>query len=365
MTSILKPKRVAAAATVAASEYRFPGRSERAVGSNGEVNAYSKRDLLMNALEFQRAASNGEVATDGTLITRERMLASRRDRREMLAAAAHNDQVHRQLGEAIAREIYMTTNRKGIARQFLNPIELKQGDIPRFPVRSKNVRAVVLTGPSRVETQVVTDKWLTPQEVQIGARPFVPQNELNQSNSDVLEEKAVEALEAVMVGEDRRYYNMVRASIGTDNNQSLITGTLSPQSLMAVRQNVAQWGLKPVFCWMASDLFVDVVGDASFIQAIDPVARHELLLTGHLGVIYGMTIISEGYRHPEHKVLSEGEFVIVSEPATHGAYSDRGGVDSRPIDTISENVVGRGWLMTESWASAIANTRSVAVGLRV
>ena len=40
-------------------------------------------------------------------------------------------------------------------------------------------------------------------------------------------------------------------------------------------------------------------------------------MTGELGVLYGMTLISEDYRHPEHKVFSQGEFAIYSDPAFH------------------------------------------------
>ena len=116
---------------------------------------------------------------------------------------------------------------------------------------------------------------------------------------------------------------------------------------------------------MASDLFVDIVGDASFIQAIEPVARHELVMTGELATLYGMSLISEAYRHPEHKTLDQGEFVIVSDQAFHGAYSDRGGVDSQPIDGTTERMIGRGWLFSESISLAVANTRSVSFGVRI
>ena len=347
---------------VVASDYRISSgmgqKRERAVGLNGEVNASSKADVIRNAHALMQASANNEVSTE------EKMIRSSTNK-ELVTAAFRDGEAHRVLGERMADEIYMTANRKGFARRFLNRMELKQGDIPRFPVRKKNVTAFLTTGPSKVETEVVTDKWLLPAEVEIRARPFVPQVEINQSPSDVLEEKYVEALEAVMVGEDRYWYNLSKMTIGVDNNFSLISGTLNPLSLMSVRQQVAQWGMKAAYCLMASDLFIDIVGDATFIQAIEPVARHELVMTGQMGVLYGMTLISEAYRHPEHKVLSVGEFAVVSDPLTHGAYSDRGGVDSVPIDGVTEKIAGRGWLLSESVAFAVANSRSIAWARRV
>lgn len=346
---------------VVASDFRLSGSNERAVGNNGEVNASSKKDLLARSIQLMQASSLGQVVTDTDAQSRQKVTATNK---ELIQAAFDSPQAHRILGEKMAEQLYMTSNRKGYMRRLCNRIELKQGDIPRFPVRKKNVTSMMATGQVSIHTQIALDKWLMPPELIIGTRLFVPQIEINQSSSDVLEEKYIEGLEATMVTEDRMHYNLCKATIGIDNNLSAISGTLSPLSFMNVRQNVQKWGLKPMYCVMASDLFVDIVGDASFIQAIEPVARHELVMTGELGVLYGMTLISEDYRHPEHKVLTQGEFMIVSDPSFHGAYSDRGGIDSQPIDTINERMVGRGWLMHESIAMAVANTRSVAFGIR-
>lgn len=352
----------ASRAPTVATDFRFKGSAERVVAGNGEINANSKKELLQNSLRLQQAHANREVSTVQEMQSRE---DAKKANRILLEAAFENATAQRVLGERIADEIYMTANRKGYSRRFLNKIELKKGDIPRFPVRKKNATAMWLSGPTRIETEILTDKWLMPPELQLAARVFVPQNEINQSNTDVLEEKYIEALEAIMVTEDRLWYNLVKEAMGLDNETQIISGTLSPLTLMNVRQQVAQWGLKAAYCLMASDLFVDIVGDASFIQAIEPVARHELVMTGELAVLYGMTLISEAYRHPEHKVLGQGEFVVVSDPSTHGAYSDRGGIDSAPIDGVSERVLGRGWLLSESYAAALGNTRSVVCATRL
>lgn len=347
---------------VVASDYRFQGSSERVVGHNGEVNAYDKRDLLIQNNRLMESAARGDVTTATQAAER---AAIAQTNKELLQAAFDNKEAHRVIGERMAEEIYMTANRKGFARRFMNRIDLKQGEIPRFPVRKKNATAMWVSGPTRVETEVLTDKWYTPPELQIVARVFVPQNEINQSNSDVLEEKYVEALEGVMVTEDRLWYNLAKQTIGVDNNQTVIAGSLTSMAFMSVRQQVARWGLKAVYCLMASDLFQDIVGNSDFQNAIEPVARHELVMTGELAVLYGMTLISEAYRHPEHKVLSQGEFLCVSDPLMHGAFSDRGGVDSAPIDGVSEKIIGRGWLISESMAMSIANTRSVSYAQRV
>lgn len=346
---------------VVAQDFRLQAGGERMVGHNGEVNASSKLDLLQQAGRLMAAASEGQVMTEAEALKREQ---AKKVNRGLIQAAMRNPEAHRVVGEKLADNIYMTANRKGIMRRFLNKIDLKQGEIPRFPVRKKNVSAVILTSPTRMETQIVTDRWLTPPEMQLGTRLYVPQNEINQSNTDILEEKFVEGLEAVMVTEDRLYYNTLQQTVGIDNERQIVSGSLTPLALMSARQQVTRWGLKAMFCWMASDLFTDMVSDSSFVTAVDPVARHELVMTGQIATMFGMTLISEAYRHPEHKVLNEGEFFVLSDPGMHGAYSDRGGVDSQPIDSSVERVIGKGWLITESMSMAVANARSVVAGLR-
>lgn len=334
------------------------GGTERLVAGNGEINASNKRDLFQQQQRLMAAAASGQVATEDQF----KMTAARK---QLLAAVFNDKEAHRLVGERMADELYITSNRKGYARRVLARHEINQGEIPRFPVRQKNLRAVIATGPTKTETQIVRDKWLMPPEVQVWSRPFIPQNELNQSVTDVLNEKYIEALEGIMVVEDRMWYNMAKQTIGLANPLSVIMNSLTPKTLMEVNINIQRWGLQTGYMIMAVDLIKDIIGDELFIQAIDPVARHELVVTGQIGGLYGMPIISEQYRHDPHRVLEQGEFIIVSDALFHGAYSDRGPVVASPIDSTTDNVIGRGWMMHETISMAIANDRSVAFGKRI
>jgi hypothetical protein len=340
-------------APVLATELKLSGSNELAVGRNGELNASNKRDLLNQQQKFLQAASEGRML----------QIDSKTDR-ELVQAAFNDKESHRVLGEKISDALYITANRQGFMRKYLSRVDVQQGSIPRFPMRTKNVTSVWSTSPTKVASQITRDKWFTPPEFQVVARPFIPQNELNQSSGDVLQEKYIEAVEATMVAEDRMWYNQVNSLVGVDNNLTLVSGQLTPFTLMTVVTNVTRWGLKGAHLLMAADLWQDVVGNADFFNAIDPVARHELLLTGELGTMYGMTVTSDAYRHPEHKVIGQGEFYVISDAINHGAYSDRGGLLSTPIDISTEQIPGRGFVVHESLAVSVANSRSVAKGIR-
>ncbi len=338
---------------VLATELKLAGSNELAVGRNGELNASSKRDLFSQQQKFLEAASSGKMLAIDTATSR-----------DLVVAAFNDKEAHRVLGEKISDALYITANRQGFMRKYLTKIDVQQGSIPRFPLRTKNVTAVWSTSPTKVESQITRDKWYTPPEMNVVARPFIPQIELNQSSGDVLQEKYIEAVEATMVAEDRLWYNQVNAVVGLDNNLTLISGQLTPYSLMTVATNVTRWGLKGAHVLLASDLWQDIIGNTDFYSAIDPVARHELLLTGELGTMYGMTVTSDAYRHPEHKVLGQGEFFVISDALNHGAYSDRGGLQSVPTDIAIEKIPGRGFVVHEALAISVSNSRSVAKGVR-
>jgi hypothetical protein len=346
---------------VVASDLRFGGSSERAIGYNGELNGSSKKDLLQQQLKLLAATSSGQVITEADAQERQRQT---RLHAQLVQAAFNDDVAHRELGEVVAQNLYQAMNRKGFARKFMTRQDLQQGGLPRVYLRKKDVTAVWSTSPTRLYSSIVRDKVFTPPEFQIETRPFIQQNDINQSAGDVLEEKYMEALEGIMVAEDRSWYNLANATVGTDNSLTIISGTLTPLLLMSVRSNVTGWGLQCTSVLMANDLYTDIVGDSSFIQAIEPVARHELIMTGELAILYGMTIVSDAYRHPEHKVLSKGEFFCLSDPTTHGQYTDRGGVETEPTTGVTEGIAGRGWWMFESYSNVIGNTRSVAKAIR-
>lgn len=347
---------------VVASELRRRGGTDRMVGSNGELNANNKKDLLASISHLLEVASTQGVITEEAAITKQELAKTHK---QLVTAAFESGEAHAELGATIADELYIAANREGFMRRFLSYQELTQGNIPRVKQRSKNIVATVAGGPTQVGTQIVRDKTFYPTEFNIMTRPFIEEREIQQSVGDVLEEKFVEAQEGIMVAEDRLWYKMATATVNQSNEFTTIPGTLSPSSLMAVKTLVTRWNIPAAYWLLASDIWNDIVGDTQFSNLIDPVSKHELLLTGQLGTILGMSVYTDAYRHPEHKVLNQGEFFIIGEAINHGQYTDRGGVNSTPIDGSIERIAGRGWMLTELMSMVITNGRSVAKARRV
>lgn len=342
-----------------ASELRNPigGSSERMVGHNGEMNASSKKDLASVVAALMDITREQEVVTAASAVQREQLAKVHKD---MICAAFENPGHHKELGEVMADELYLAANRDGFMRRFLARQELAQGAIPTVRLRMKNVVAVTASSPSKVETQMLRDNYFYPPEFYISSRPYVEKRDIDRSNTDVLEEKYVESMEGIMVSEDRVWKKMATATVGIANNQTNMVGTVNPLGLANLRNQVTRWNIPSAYWLIANDIWSDLIGDTGFQALIDPVSKHDLLLSGELGQILGMTIISDAFRHPQHKVLDQGEMYVVGDAVNHGQYTDRGGIESLPIDGTQESVPGRGWFLTESLSLCIVNARSVA-----
>lgn len=349
--------------THASTDVRLPGSRERMVGHNGELNAGSKMELAHRINELAK------FVAEGNNVLTEEAATSLEDKAKMhreWLVAAYQDAGHlRELGETMADELYISSARDGFARRLLARNELNQGQLPRIRMVAKSTTAIVATSPSRTETQFVRDMWFNPREFYITARPYVEKRDMDSATTDLLDEKYNEALQAFMVQEDRVWKRLADRTVGMVNELTTITGTMTPLDLANMRNVVSRWNIPATTWLMANDLWGDVIGDSSFMQAIDPVSKFELLQTGYLGRILGMDVISDAFRMPQHKVLSRGEMYIVGAPVNHGAYTDRGGIDSLPLDGSQESVPGRGWFMSQSMSQAITNVRSVARGRRV
>jgi len=332
------------------------------LGNNGEFNAHDKKELMSVISSMIDVASKGnKVVTDSNAVKAE---DTAKAHREMLTAAFDSKEELTALGNVIAEELTQTANRDGFMRRFLLYQNLEQGQFPTTRLQTKNVTASIASGPVQTNTQFVRDHEFFPAEWYINARPFVEQKDIMRATGDVLEEKYVDALEAIMVQEDRTWKRMADDLVGLDNPHVNISGALTPATFATLVNYVQSWGVHATTALIASDIWTDIVSLEAWSTTIDPVTQHELFLSGQLGTIHGMAMLSDHFRHPQHKVLNSGDIYIVGAPEQHGQYTDRGGVESQPVDMVQERVPGRGWHLTELMSMIVVNSRSIARGKR-
>lgn len=344
---------------VLATELKFNGQT--AIGRNGEMNAYDKKDLATQIARLMEVASGEGVMTEAELASVEEL---GQKRRQAVMAAFASPEAHRELGASIGEELYISGKRDGFMRRLLLRKDVQKGSVPNIFMRMQNVVALVASSPSQLQAQLIRDNRYYPPEFYIESRLFIEQREIEQSTGDILEEKYLEALTGHMVQEDRMWYRLAAGTVNIANPFTNISGQLTANTLANMRTLVNRWNIPASNVLIASDIWNDIISEPSFRDVIDPVSKHELLLTGQIGTIFGMTVYTDGFRHPQHKVFNQGDIIVVGDTVNHGAYTDRGGINSQPIDGTHERIPGRGWFMSQLMSMLIANARSVAKGNR-
>ena len=343
---------------VVTDEIRRDGGNAALVGANGEVNANSNQELAHIVLQLGNLVNkNGlgmETAADA---------ASRaetvRSNNELLAAAFENREELSTLGQHMAGEIQRVVTRDGFMRRLLFQ-ENVEGAAVQARMDVKGVVAAKATGPVKSEPVLVRDTVYWIDEFEVFANPFVAQKDLVRSTGDLLNETYTNALTAIMVTEDRTWKEMADSLMGYHNETLNIANTLLPINLAEVTSYLTNSGLSAQTCLFASDFWQDITSLEAWGTLMHPEAKAEVLATGRIGMVHGMEMVSDHFRHPQHKVLNQGEMYVISSPDTHGQYTDRFGVQSEEQTAAHQGISGRGWHMTEMISVFIANDRSVA-----
>jgi hypothetical protein len=226
------------------------------------------------------------------------------------------------------------------------------------------VRAVVARGIAQNWPQFVRDRYMTTEEFTISANVRVEELDLHQGSADILEDKFFEAQEAISVNEDRVVRNLFDASVGIYNNVTYFSGAFTPTLFQGLRFNVSRWRLPVANLVFAMDILSDFLVGNDFSTWFDPISKYELVQSGNIGSILGTNLITDGFREPTLAVLQAGEVYTCSNPEFTGAYTDRGPVQSNPVDSYADGVPARGWYMYEHISAVLANAKSVSKAVK-
>ena len=345
-------------------DLRFGSSKSRALCSqSGEINANDKKELFENIGKMLSMAASGDIRQQ----TGQEQLqsVSAADKAAVLASALSNDGEWRALGSSIATKVDELASREGILRRVAQGGTPKTGEMPRvqMPVHNQ-VTAVVASSSTDMGFQRLKTRFYNPPEFEIKANVRVTQMDLDQISGDLLDQAYQDGLEAIMVKEDRLWREMANKSVGAANPLTYIGGTLTPRTLADMRNQVAQWNLPTEYAIMSNDFWSDIAGAEEWHTCLDPISKYDLVLNGQLGMISGMTLITDGFRDPSQVVLKPGEIFVVSNKNHHAAYTTRGGVRSTPTDGANSGNTDRGWLLHETMSLIMPNARSVAKGQR-
>lgn len=329
----------------------------RMFDGKGEMQAWSKRDAALNLRHFASKASSGELKRenlDGFVPKNER---------HQTLVAAYFDQSGQKwaaLGAGVAQLIQERQQREGLLRKLLNQNPLNIGEEPKITMPKKVAEAVIATSEATVEYQLIRNSKLYPTELSLIANLRVSNLELQQASGDLLEEMYNQGYEAILLKEDKLWKMAADKLADTGVNPTILLGTaLTPALLSQIKNQLTGNGLPVGSMLMAIDFWNDMLGNPGFYDLYDPITRYNLIQDGTIGSIFGMPIITDAFRDPDHRVLQDGEMYVTASSEFSGGYTDRGGVEASPVDGTLTGSDSKGWWLRESFSLGMINPKTI------
>lgn len=352
-------KRVRQSGTV--EDTGMPLVSASASGSS-DINAHNQKELLQAITQLMQANSKGQITQASASAKQDRL-----DKKEALASAYadKSGETWMALGETIGDEVVETLGREGFARKLLQFKPLSQGERNQVRVRVRDTQGFVATSDPRVVASVVRQPFIYPPNFYLIANILMEEMEIQMDTGDLLDDRYNDGLEQLMVQEDKVFKNLADTASSAVNERFFFT-SFTPTVYQSMKTAIASHGGQSIANMLISyDIWNDIVAEPEFTAWYSEIAKHELVLTGNLGVLGGVNIITDGYRIPTLKVLDQGQVYFFGAPETLGQIGQLGELSVKPIDKANDGKPQRGWFMQQIESMCIGNARAVVRGDRI
>lgn len=333
------------------------------VGANGQYNASSKADLI-NALK---------TLTDGLLsgeLSREAKMPMDRAAAARMVKAALADPHKRgggpfeRLGQVVGEMISEVMGRMAFTDKVMALGEFTEGGTARVEVDQMDVVAWHLVHNAQVAESLSSPKFIYPEGFWLSCLLFVNDEDQALAGASFLERKYQRALEAMLVREDNVWKFLADLAAPVANDV-LSFATFTPSVFAALRHQLLRWTLNAATCILAVDMQQDILADSDWHGVYSPVEQHELFEEGFFGSVFGVELLSDGYREDNLRVLAEGEVYMLSAPQTHGQKIPMIDLRSEPVDQLQHGRLVHGWSVSQYEAMVLANSRSVSKGIKL
>jgi len=325
----------------------------RMFDSKGEVNAYDKKDALVQAAHLLQNVSR----TAGAKLEPQGM--TKEARRDILAAAMKDPsgEGFALVGQELLLPIKALIDYEGFARKMFRVRPLGQAELFRI---AKDVRAtafVVGQDGQSIESRLF-GKYIQPSEFKITSFPAVDIEDIYQMNFDVLDRAQDTARQEIERKEDQSAIAIIdRAS--TAVNDVTFFSTMNISAFEDVRFQVERHRLIVEKFAINRQELSDIVKTMS--TQVDPVTERELILAGYIGnILNAMIITSSGTGVQE--VVPPGTFYAMTGSEYMGEEGIRVELFSEPYNRFVSAEMVKGWALCEVVGFGIPNAAAVAKG---
>jgi hypothetical protein len=349
-----------------------PGRSvERADGrltnDAGDINAYDVKDLARKINALHAMVQNGEVgegaAFEDPSSHKAKLQAKAERHGELLSAFHSGDDRLKVMGEVFAEDVWETMNRQGFTPTLVARKDVVDGQDNRIRKRRKDITAFQIINDGEGIAQIVEQAYIYPEDYYLQCQVLIEERELAQAGPEFLDEKFQDALEAIMVRQDRILRSLLLATSGIFN-APVSFATFTPQVLTSLRTQVAANGIPAAHMLFSFDIWDDMIADPAFTAWWEPVHKYQLIMEGRLGSLLNMKLITDGFRYETLRVLSPGEVFVLGTPVALGQRGVRREVQSTEINHYPLGAPRRGFYLM-GIESLHVEDRPVAIGTRI
>lgn len=349
-----------------------PGRGvEKADGrltdASGEINAYDKDDLAKKINAIHAMVADNQIGA-GTAFedpsdAKAKLQAKAERHQELISAFHSGDDRMKVMGEVFAEDVWETLNRQGFTPTLIARKDVVDGTDNRIRKRRKDIVAFQIINDGEAIQQVAEQAYIYPQDYYLQCQVLIEERELAQAGPQFLDEKFQDALEAIMVRQDRILRALLLSTAGVFN-APISFATFTPQVLTALRTQVASNGIPAAHMLFSFDLWDDMIADPSFTAWWEPVHKYQLIMEGRLGTLLNMKLITDGFRYDTLKVLQPGEIFVLGTPVALGQRGVRREIQSTEINHYPLGAPRRGFYLM-GIESLHVEDRPVAIGTRI
>lgn len=335
--------------------------SQFSAGHAGHINASSKHEMIQLINSLTRSHSAGIVAQKRATITANDTLR----RMELLESAYNGTAANFQiLGDEVTNEIWKTVRRDTFIGKVFQERELVRGEEPKIRQRQNDVRAFIMTSDSYTPESRYKQRVIVLPEYDVNANITIENKEILKANTDLLAEKQEDGREQCAVKLDTVMKRLLDISAADSGTPSFFSD-LSPTIFTNLKHKVQQRGKKVGSALLAQDLWDDIITHATFNTWFDPVSKHELILTGMLGSLLDVVLMSDSFLSTNLRVLEPGDLYMLADPKQLGQHLIRQRLIAKPTDQAVNGRNAKGWFISGTFATGVADSGGVAKGKKV
>lgn len=325
--------------------------------SKGEINAYDKKDAIMQGAHV--ASQVGKIK--GAAV--KKAVELNHDEQQALLALAYSDNPADRLkfAQNSISLVYDRLDYIGFTPDILQQIELGMGVIPAVE-HDVNVPAVIVAEDAKtLKTAIVGNRTFF-DEFELTSLPTVSIKEVNQRSFNIIDRIFEKVPRQIALQEDRALIRALRKASTIKNTNKVIVGGMTTSLIEDMAVEIERHRLeadKIMFNRLDyAQLRKDLVKSSNY----DPITSRDMIISGYMGKIYDYSLyVLAGVDEDglDNEVIPQGHAFAVAGPRYVGYLGVRVPLDVYNADQMITGDARFGWFYYKSEGMVITNPRSV------